>query len=456
MAKKKPARKKKYVNLAEQQRQQEKQYEKVFMDKLRNLCIQIEDVSLYHAIPPEEKILIYWFRGAPLKVVAAPGTKIQKRLMDALVKTIKSQQLLMTLKVTKDSGQRMTFVDYSIVGMPLEYHASQSDVDYPDKSRFAKYAELREEREQAYEDGILNICHFACWVFDDLEKKYLHTYQFVTETPGIDSGYQVPKAPEGDFRAFQKRWNELLKQDFRMFQKITIGTYPLEVRKVNIDGETHSAIQTGAMYCTSNQSHFIPFTVSPDDLHLDIPSATLTLPVYIQRHALTRMKERLGITIPGFYKIVLMQALLQKEFTPIGKNRLLMACFTDNLKIGYFVVEVVEDLLLIRTFLLLTNSGTPEGNRLSQLTGLQTDDRRYLSIDTLQGLVNSDIEQNEAFCNLLRTAGCGSILELCRKINNVPNMMWLLDKSHPKNIISDLITEYLKPTAGEEEYVSEA
>jgi hypothetical protein len=33
-------------------------------------------------------------------------------------------------------------------------------------------------------------------------------------------------------------------------------------------------------------------------------------------------------------------------------------------------------------------------------------------------------------------------------------MMWLLDKSQPKNIIADLITEYLRPNE-EEEYVSE-
>jgi hypothetical protein len=63
-------------------------------------------------------------------------------------------------------------------------------------------------------------------------------------------------------------------------------------------------------------------------------------------------------------------------------------------------------------------------------------------------------QENEAFCSLLRTAGCGSILELCKKINNDPGMMWLLDKSQPKNIISDLITEYLKPNTDDEEYVS--
>ncbi|MDR0742878.1 MAG: hypothetical protein LBF05_00770, partial [Tannerella sp.] len=99
--------------------------------------------------------------------------------------------------------------------------------------------------------------------------------------------------------------------------------------------------------------------------------------------------------------------------------------------------------------------GTPEGEKLTKLTGLQAEDHKYLSIDTLQGLANSDIEQNETFCNLLRSASCGSILKLCRKINSDPTMMWLLDKSQSKNIISELITEYMKPNTNDDEYVPE-
>jgi hypothetical protein len=33
-------------------------------------------------------------------------------------------------------------------------------------------------------------------------------------------------------------------------------------------------------------------------------------------------------------------------------------------------------------------------------------------------------------------------------------MMWLLDKSQPKNIIADLITEYMQTNDEDEEYVS--
>jgi hypothetical protein len=449
MAKNKHARKKKYVNVAEQQRQQDAQYQKFFMDKLQNLCLQIGDEDLFWQIPSSEKVLLYMFRGAPLKVVTAEGAKIQKRMMDVLVKIIKSQQASMTLEVIKGSGQMMTFADYLLVGMALEYHASNPARIHAGKELLAKYAELRDEREDLYEKGILEICTHACWVFDDIGNKYLYTYDLETFVSNTESGLQIP------YSRNPKVAGRFINRDFRIHKKITIGTYPLETRKVSINGETHSAIQVGVLYYVDREPKLHHLTLSPVDLHKNIKSPLLNpkLPVYIQQHALDRMKVRLGLVIPAFYITVLVEALLRKEIVPVTKTRMLIACFTNELKIGYFVAEVTDGVILIRTFLLLTNGGTPEGNRLSRLTGLQTEDRKYLAIDTLQGLANSDIAQNKVICKLFRDAGCGSILELCEKINNDQGMMWLVDKSQPKNIISDLITEYLKPNTDDEEYV---
>jgi hypothetical protein len=450
MSKKKHVRKKKYVNPVEQQRLQEAQYRNFFMGKLQNLCLQIGDETLFRRIPVQEKLHIYMFRGAPLKVVTAEGLKIEKRMMDSLIKIIKASQGSMTLEVVKGSGKMMTFADYLLVGMPLEYHANQDYIDYPGKEQFAKYAEMRYEREDMYEKGIKDICTQACYFFDDIGKKYLHTYKFEASIL-----YENTDEDVSNRRAMAK----FLKQDFRMHQKITIGTFPLETRKVSVNGETHSAIQVGIVFYVDDKPRLHPFSLSPDDMHENInsPFSKLGLPIYIQKHALDRMRERLGLVVPAFYTIILMSALIRKVITPIAKNRILIACFTSNLKIGYLVAEIADSVILIRTFLLLTNSGTPEGDKLSKLTGLQTEDRKYFAIDTLQGLANSDIAQNKAICKLFRDAGCGSILELCEKINTDKDMMFLLDQSFPKNIVSDLITEYLKPSDDdeeEEEYVS--
>jgi hypothetical protein len=444
MPKKKRA-KKKYISSAAQQQQQERQYKKLFYLKVRNLCRQIGDVSLFDKMPPDEKETIYLFRSAPLKVMAAPGAKIQKRMMDALTKTIKSQQLIMTLQVISGSDEVMTFADYALAGMPLEYLASDTIANHPGKELLDKYAELREQRELAYENGILKICSLACWLFDNWEKHYIHTYNFKTYTPAIDNDYHPPLVtPATNPATFIREWHTLQQQDYRTHQTVTINTHPLEIRKITINGETHSAIQTGMISYPDDQPVFIPYTLSLESLHVNTPFAKLELPVYIQQHALNRMRERIGNTTPCFYYNILTGAILRKEAVFLTKNRLLLACYTGEMKLGYFLTEMVEGILLIRTFLLLTNSGTPEGDKLAQLTGLETSDRQYLSIDTLQGLAHSDITQNETVSQLFHKAGCASILQLCEKINTDPGMMWLLDKSQPKNIVADLLAEYLK------------
>ncbi|MDR1130212.1 MAG: hypothetical protein LBK96_04455 [Prevotellaceae bacterium] len=457
MAKKKHARKKKYVNHVEQQKLHEAQYQNFFMDKLQKLCRQMGSETLYSQIPLTEKILLYMFRGAPLKIVAAEGVKIHKRLMTVLRKTIKFQQASMTLEVIRGNGQMMTYADYMLVGMSLEHHACDNNITYPGKEQLAKYAELREEREAAYEKGIKEICNYACWVFNNIKEKYLHTYKLETTAMYDDPDFGMPPDDTLNRRIVEKA----LSLDFRLHQKITIGTYILETREVSVDGETHSVIPVGVLVYVEEEPKFHHFALSSNDIHINMhikkrnALSELKFPVYIQQHALDRMRERLGLVVPAFYTKVLVGALMRKEIIPTAKNRMLIACFTNELKIGYFLAEMVDGVILLRTFRLITNSGTPEGDKLSQLTGLQAEDRRYLSIDTLQGLANSDIEQNRLICKLFREAGCGSILKLCKKMNTEPAMMWLMDPSQPKNIISDLITEYLNPSSDDEEYVEE-
>jgi hypothetical protein len=48
-----------------------------------------------------------------------------------------------------------------------------------------------------------------------------------------------------------------------------------------------------------------------------------------------------------------------------------------DVKIGYFVVEPVNDMLVIKTFLFITHNCTPEGDKLKELTGLGKSDISY-------------------------------------------------------------------------------
>jgi hypothetical protein len=431
------------------QKQQKAQYRRDFMDKLKALCIQIGDVSLYNKLPEAEKDMIYLFRGAPLKIEVAKGAKIQKRLVEVLSIIIKKNLLTMQMEVVKGSGRKISYADYFLVGMSLE-HSLKREESVFDKTGFEEFIKDKDERVDAYCRGVEDICHFACMIFDEISKKYLYSFKFDIDTmaahPETDAMIDNAITIQQHLRAFAAI-------DFRLLQKVIIDTYPLDVRKINIDGEVRPVIQLGIMLCVDSQSKFHPFTISLEEMHRKSHFAKLPLPVYIQQHAINRLIERTGCKTPSMASMILSFAFLRKDITPWKGKRILIACFVKELKIGYLLGEVIQGIILIRTFLLLTNSGTPEGDKLSELTGLQIEDLKYLSIDNLPGLVNSDIEQNENICNLFRTAGCGDILDLCKKMRTEPETTWFLDSSQPKNTISELITEYLRPDVNNEEYV---
>jgi hypothetical protein len=433
------------------QKQQKAQYKNAFMEKLKTLCVQIGDVSLYNKISETERSMIYFFRGSPLKIEIAKGARIQKRLLEVLSMIIKRHLLTMQMEVIKGSGRTISYADYFMVGMSLENSLRNEDAVF-DKKPFAEFLEGQDEREDAYYKGVEDICHLACMIFDNISKKYLYTFKFEIDTmashPEAKTLIDNTNTPQQQLQAFTSF-------DFRLLQKVVIDTYPLEVRKINIDDEVRPVIQLGLMLCIDSQSKFHPFTFTLEELSINSPFAKLPLPVYIQQHALNRLMERTGCIVPSMGNMILCFAFLHKKITPIKGNHILIACTVRNLKIGYLLGEVREGIILIRTFLLLTNKGTPEGDKLAELTGLQIEDLKYLSIDNLQGLVNSDIDQNENICNLFREAGCGDILELCEKMRTDPGILWFMDTSQPKNTISELITEYLRPDVNNEEYVEE-
>lgn len=91
-------------------------------------------------------------------------------------------------------------------------------------------------------------------------------------------------------------------------------------------------------------------------------------------------------------------------------DRVLIACYCARHKVGYFLVSYHGDKWVIRTFLFLTNEGTPEGTKLKEIIGLEKEDAKYLMIDRVTAFLDYDIEHDRRLRALFETAGCGSLL----------------------------------------------
>jgi hypothetical protein len=135
------------------------------------------------------------------------------------------------------------------------------------------------------------------------------------------------------------------------------------------------------------------------------------LPLYIQRHALQRLDERLGLQANNVHSHLFFSLFEQPVRYVLGNGCSLIEFNMYEYKVGYLLTTQHNDKLVIRSFLFLTNDGTPEGRRLRAITGLAKYDKKYLGIDKLSTFTAYRIHEDEELSALFREAGCGSLLD---------------------------------------------
>ncbi|WP_345951290.1 hypothetical protein ABDD95_07620 [Mucilaginibacter sp. PAMB04274] len=135
------------------------------------------------------------------------------------------------------------------------------------------------------------------------------------------------------------------------------------------------------------------------------------LPLYIQRHALQRLDERLGLQANNVHAHLFFSLFEQPLNYVLGNGCTLIEFNMYEYKVGYLLTTLHDDKLVIRSFLFLTNDGTPEGRKLRQLTGLVKYDKKYLGIDKLSTFTAYKIHEDEELSSLFNEAGCGSLLD---------------------------------------------
>jgi hypothetical protein len=84
----------------------------------------------------------------------------------------------------------------------------------------------------------------------------------------------------------------------------------------------------------------------------------------------------------------------------------------NEIKVGYLVADLKDDKLIIRTFLFLTQNGTPEGNKLVELYGLGKLDKSFLAMDKLSTFLTTDMCSDSNLSEIFQQAGCQYLLDI--------------------------------------------
>lgn len=216
--------------------------------------------------------------------------------------------------------------------------------------------------------------------------------------------------------------------------RIEISSVAPKSITVEIDGKSRPAMRLGWAFPFSG-----PVWVSLKPSLESIVSDFFNNPfdVYIQSHALNRLIERIDCFWIGLVQFNMYVSFLNAVITRDSNNNILVEYRFFGIKAGYFRLDIIDGVFVVRTFLFVTNSGTPEGQLLEKNTGLQKQDKKYLTIDKLSSFMNSDVDENQDVQQIFKKSGCQCLLDLYEKMKP-------LVTKHTQTFNSELLLKYLQ------------
>ena len=153
---------------------------------------------------------------------------------------------------------------------------------------------------------------------------------------------------------------------------------------------------------------------------VDVPASLFGInesgdfPLYVQSHAIRNLHERVPIGDDGFVHDAMWQSFSSPKVTQNHKGEYLIEYRFFEYKLGYFVAEVVEQSILVTTFLFLTMQGTPEASALYERLRLRRPDIEQLGLDSLGNYLFTDLKKDSELVSIFETCGCGHLLKMAR------------------------------------------
>lgn len=184
---------------------------------------------------------------------------------------------------------------------------------------------------------------------------------------------------------------------------------PEAVKRVFIiNGIERTAFKIGI---TDHKTKMIWLTTTAKDMNLKDVNPEKEYEAYVQSHVFQRMSERIGKNLPEIFHQMITAGVLTKKIVNY-KGKILAPAILDGNRVGYFIFDIIDETILIRTFMFLTHDGTPEGDKLKDLLGINRVDKKYLDIDSLKAFCLSDIKYNEEIKKLFIEAGCEGLFQI--------------------------------------------
>jgi hypothetical protein len=398
----------------------------LFEEKLRNICTLIGGKSLYDLIPVRERAVMYMWRGMSLRVVMAEGSTGPKHIAELAESILRHYLDIETIELLPDSGISISLSDYYSVALAMENIFQCQECVFPGKERFDYFMEKAEDRFSEYNSRLLAQAKMLCSSLDDIAANNF-----------LACSIKVGITDDDDNALATIEYNHQLRHTYRLKQKITINVLHAGEKQVKVDGQTLTARQVGVVdYDIGDSPQVLTLYVTPKQLKIKHARQRLQIPVYITPHAIDRLKERTGCTMISYVTTFLYMSIINGDYIPLSKKTFLMEYRLMDYKIGYFIAELTDGILLLRTFRLLTHPDTPEGAMIKKLAKQDAAYNELLNFNTLRPLLESTTLDNygDSTATLLINVGCKPIVDFCREMRKDVDLGFVTHNRKPKGV----------------------
>jgi len=402
--------------LEQNRRKLEHEKEKAaYIEKMKSVADILGGSGTFSLVPPLVIKVAYTLRYLPVVVTAVNHPEFNNKTVKSAITAVK-QLMQHEYFAIKLDGKQVLLADFCTAGFTLFQMLNWAKINDKGDDTEADYEWVKEFTERL--DTVLTdeLCSKALLSLHEL-------VDYICSSKNNAEDYfhwiTIQEKPKG-------------KGSQTLFV-LDINRRKAETRYFEIDGQQRQA------HCVSwatSQHGFVEMKVKLSQLGFQKGIPDKDVKIYIQKHALRRLDERIDCLSVDQKHISLFSALIKPEIIKTAKNRSLVAFRIYNTKVGYLSAEYIDGAVLIHTFLFITNNGTPEGQKLTELTGLGKLDKKYLAIDKLSSFIKSDIGKNEKLKAIFEKAGCSSLLDIEEAVEKIST-------KHADSSITELLLHYL-------------
>ncbi len=382
-----------------------------FMRKLKYYVTLFSDKDVFGLIPQKFLDVMYEMRCYSVRIRNAEGHDIPSDVLNhsKMIVAILTKNIFLPIKGRKEEVSIHDFFTiivsfYSVISVSEDRHFSTSS-EVKKRTQLIDYVPENLQLSMEYLTGVIATITL---MYSDLRQRI---YYMKTEII-----------------------NHLEGRKGRTIVMDMYSSVPNKMQ-INVDNDVRPAYQV-SWGMNNIDPRLLSVTLEAKDLGVSFITMEKPFDVYIQSHALLRLEERLDNVYPGYLHFFLFDSFRPATYIRNKKGDIMIEYKLQGKKVGYMPISIEDGVFLVHTFLFLTNNGTPEGEKLRENTGLDIEDKKYLTIDKLSAFMSSDIADNSQVKQIFIDAGCGSLFELDDSIMCNP------EKIKTRSIAS-LISEYL-------------